>query len=341
MKHIQEDEISLRELIKCVFKKKKIIASSFIIVSLLTSIYAFNPYFEEYEAISSIYITYNYKAPTNPEEIGEGYVYYQDRLQSIMVPTIKGYAQSLSILRSIIIDLDLKDARGNYIKAKDLAKKIKIESKSDSNLIVISSKYNNDKIATKIANKIPEKLIKMAEANSKLVDYEIDIVDYAIANPIVKTNKSIILAIGMILGVVLGIFLAFVVNFFSKKVQLSSQIKSLGLDIDFFSDEICKIQNQYKIISLVKLSDAKRVLIGVEDESAFKISEDVIDSARNYEIGFEVCSFNADDFLIKAKEADMTFMLIEENVTYLSQIEQLALLINKYDINVSVIYISK
>ncbi len=185
MNQTYEEEISLKELLGVLIRRRKIILISFIITTLLSGIYAFLPEFEkqtEYDAVSSIAIIYNYKAPENPEEIGEGYVYYQDRLQNIMIPTIRGYAQSLSILRSIITELEIKDDEGEYIKARKLAEDIKIENQAGSNLLTITVKYKDEKLAADIANKIPEKLIQMAKANPELSNYQINIIDYAIAS---------------------------------------------------------------------------------------------------------------------------------------------------------------
>ena len=73
MNQSYEEEISLMELLGMLYKKRKQIIVTFLIVTLLASIYAFVPAFEkekEYDAVSSMSIIYNYKAPANPEEIG-------------------------------------------------------------------------------------------------------------------------------------------------------------------------------------------------------------------------------------------------------------------------------
>ena len=132
-----EEEISLMELLGMLYKKRKQIIVTFLIVTLLASIYALVPAFEkdkQYDAVSSMSIIYKYKTPANPEEIGEGYVYYQDRMQNVMIPTIKGYAQSLTILRNIISELDIRDNEGELIKARKLAEDIEIENVEGSNL---------------------------------------------------------------------------------------------------------------------------------------------------------------------------------------------------------------
>ena len=51
-----------------------------------------------------------------------------------MIPTIKGYAQSLTILRNIVSELDIRDNEGELIKARKLAEDIEIENVEGSNL---------------------------------------------------------------------------------------------------------------------------------------------------------------------------------------------------------------
>lgn len=344
MNQIYEEEISLKELIAITYKRKNIIFISFIMVTLISIIYAYFPLIEkniEYDAVSSISIVYNYKAPDNPEDIGEGYVFYQDRLQGIMIPTIKGYAQSLSILRSIITELNLIDDDGAYIKARKLAEDIEIVSQNDSNLILITAKYKNEQKAADIANKIPEKLIQMAKANPELSNYKINIVDYAVASETEGISNLLVVALGMILGVILGIFLIFVTNYFNKKVYSASQIRNIGLEIDLILKNIEELRNQTKIISLAELSNAEKLLLGVPDNLDNKFLENLNNVGKDNNINIEVVQYEDSDLLVRAKKVDRTFIIIQENISELKALEEMANLIRKYNINLSVIYVEK
>lgn len=339
------DEISLKDLISIVLKRKKMILIFLLISSFLSGIYVTLPVFNdsrEYEAVSSISLIYNYKTPDNPEEISEGYIYYQDRLHGIMIPTINGYARSLSILRSIITELDLKDKRGNFIKAKDLAEMITIENQTGSNLILITAKYKEEEKAADIANKIPEKLIQMTKANSELSDYNIRIIDYAVASEVKKDSsklKNVI--IGTLLGLALGVVLSFFLNYFSKKIQLPSDVYSLGMDIDLIFKKQLNDENFKKIIALAKISDANSILFVANQTLVDSIKVDIgkVDSKEKLQV--ETISYTNNEFLVTAKEADLVFIIVEEDVTDIKNMEEIAKLSNKYNINTSVIYIEK
>lgn len=339
-----EEEISLKDFLRIIFKMKRVIFIVFIITTILSCVYAYAPVFEkeiEYEASSSISIVYNYITPDNAEEIGEGYVYYQDRQQNIMVPTINGYAHSFSILRAIITDLDLRDKKGEYIKANNLLKDITIENQNGSNLMMITVKYKNSEIAEDIANEIPQKLIQMSKSNPDLTNYKINIIDYAIATETEQSNKLIIAVIGMLLGLILGVFIAFTMNYLSKKIQTSSQVRFMGLEIDLVVKAELDIEKMNKLIALAKLTDAKTVIIGVEDLLTSSISLDFIKRAKNDNVDVELLSYVDDEFLLKVKKIDKAFIIVQEDKSEIWKLDELARLVNKYNINIAVIYIEK
>lgn len=344
MNQTYEEEISLKELLGIIVKRKKTILICIIITTLLSSIYAFLPAFEkgtEYDAVSSISIIYNYKAPVNPEEIGEGYVYYQDRLQGIMIPTIKGYAQSLSILRSIITELEIKNDEGKYIKARKLAEDIKIENQAGSNLLTITVNYKDEKLAADIANKIPEKIIQMAKANPELSNCQVNIIDYAIASEIESASRLIAVAVGIVLGIMLGVFLAFTMSYFNKKIQSPSQMKALGINVDLRFKNTVDVESQNKLIALAKLSEVDKLVIGVHDMDSLTFHSDFIKTAKTNDIEIQILSYTTNEFLLKSKESGLSIILVEEEKSDIKDLEELSILINKYNIKTSVIYIEK
>ncbi|WP_313016321.1 hypothetical protein [Acetoanaerobium noterae] len=342
MNQSYEEEISLMELLGMLYKKRKQVIVTFLIVTLLASIYAFVPAFEkekEYDAVSSMSIIYKYKTPPNPEEIGEGYVFYQDRMQNVMIPTIKGYAQSLTILRNIISELDIRDNEGELIKARKLAEDIEIVNVEGSNLITITVKYKDEKLAADIANMIPTKLMTMAKSNLDLKDYDIIIVDKAIASELEGSGKLLTIAIGMVLGLMMGIFLAFATSYMSKKVQSASQISAIGIDLDLIIKEPVDSDKLNKILALAEFSDSKSVLIGVEDIDKTPISKDLVLWAKAKNIDFQILSYTSNEFIIKAKEVDRTFIIIQENITEIKPLKELSKLLTKYNKDFSGIFI--
>ena len=149
-----------------------------------------------------------------------------------MIPTIKGYAQSLTILRNIISELDIRDNEGELIKARKLAEDIEIENVEGSNLITITVKYKDEKLAADIASEL--------EGSGKLLT----------------------IAIGMVLG-----------------------------------------------------------------------------WAKAKNIDFQILSYTSNEFIIKAKEVDRTFIIIQENITEIKPVKELSKLLTKYNKDFSGIFI--
>lgn len=338
------DEITLFEILNILIKRKKTIILYTLIATMLATAYVLLPVFEKekkYDAVSSISLIYNYKAPENPEEIGEGYVIYQDRLQNIMIPTIKGYAQSLSILRSIISELDLKDHKGQLITAKSLAENVTIENQVDSNLIQITVNYEDEQKAKDIANKIPEKLIQMASANPELKDYKINIIDYAVANEVKESSNKLLIVMGFIIGILMGVFWVFIDNFMKKTVQYESRIRFMGLDIDLTLSIPIDVGIQNKIVALAILSEANRLTIGVHDTDNLILPTEFLQLLTLNDIEANILSYSSYEFLIKSKESDLSLIIVEEEKSIIKDLKELAKLINKYKIKTSVIYIEK
>ena len=149
-----------------------------------------------------------------------------------MIPTIKGYAQSLTILRNIIFELDIRDNEGELIKARKLAEDIEIENVEGSNLITITVKYKDEKLAADIASEL--------EGSGKLLT----------------------IAIGMVLG-----------------------------------------------------------------------------WAKAKNIDFQILSYTSNEFIIKAKEVDRTFIIIQENITEIKPVKELFKLLTKYNKDFSGMFI--
>lgn len=336
-----DEEISFKEIVNKILKNKKILIIFVAISTLVMSVYIYSPFFQRkvsYTATSSMSIVYNYKAPQNPENIGEGYVYYQDRLHGVMIPTIKGYAQSLSILRSIINELEIKNSHGNYLSARELAKNIEIENQLDSNLIVINVKYNDSKVAEEIANKIPEKLMQMANANEKLSNYEINIVDYAIALESDTLGGLTLVFISIFLATFIGICYIFLKDYFSNKINSLHTLNKMGLDVEIITKNSINLR---KIISLSKLSNSKNILICTEEAEEISNIREEIEEYLKEDMIINVLSYKDSEFLIKCRDYDKVFIVIRESKTNIKDLEEIAMLSKKYNIFISVIYIER
>lgn len=274
MNNYEQDEISLIELLEVLLKRKKIIALTTILFIVGSLAFAFSPLNEkelEFDAISSIAILYEYRTPENPEEIGEGFVMYQDRMSNIMIPTIRAYANSLTLLRGVISELDLRDEHGEILRARKLAEDIEIENQNGSNFITIKVTYKDEELTAAIANLIPQRLIEMARTNENLRDYDIMIIDEAIATEIEKSGgKALILAIGIVLGLMLGIFLAFALEYLNKTVRNSKDIYINGLDIEIEDKGLGTKEFSRSLINYIYLSEGSKFTIMIKDNQSLE-----------------------------------------------------------------------
>ncbi|WP_417204504.1 YveK family protein [Acetoanaerobium sticklandii] len=340
----KQEEISFADLTHILFKKRIIGFKVFALVAILTFIYAFSPLFEnnyKYEASSSISIIYNYKTPTNPEEISEGYVYYQDRMQNNMIPTIKGYIESYTLLRNVISELDIKNKKGEYLRVKKLKENIEIVNPNGSNLIMISVKDSNNKIAEDIANEIPRKLVEMAKANENLKDYEIVIIDKAMSYKLNSNTLPIFLIFGLAFGLVLGIIASFISTYYSKRIQLPSYLTENGFEVDLILNKQLSKTEIDKILYFVMLANFESVLIGLDDNIEKYNIEYIKEMFDENEIKINILNYTDNNFLVQSKLYDKTFIIVEENFTNKDHINQISKLNSKYNLGINAIYIEK
>lgn len=290
MNNYEQDEISLIELLEVLLKRKKLIAITTLVFMIGSLAFAFSPLNEkelEFDAVSSIAIIFEYRTPENPEEIGEGFVMYQDRMSNTMLPTIRAYAQSLTLLRGIIADLDLRDNEGELLRARKLAEDIKIENQGGSNLITITVKYNDEELTAAIANLIPQRLIEMAESNENLRDYNIMIIDEAIASEIEQSGgRALILAIGTVLGLMLGVFLAFALEYLNKNVRNNKDVLSYGINIEIEDKKLGSKEFSKSLINYLSLTEGDKFTFMLRDESSLEsFKANILDI---YQSGIEV-----------------------------------------------------
>lgn len=307
----EQDEISLGEIMQMMLRRKKVIIATFLILFIASSAFAFIPKTDggKFDAKSSLVITYVYNTPTNPEEIGEGYVYYQDRISTNVTPVIKSYTQSLTLLETIISELDIRDNEGELISARKLSEKVKIEEKS-GNLMSLTVSYDNHQIAKDIANLIPQKLVEFVKSSEGLQGYTVTIIDKAFVEEIEGTSKILIPIIGAVLGLMLGVLLAFIKENTDKKIRTKSDILSQGLPVEIESSSTDTKDLTKSIINSMMLSNSKSATLMLNDENDLKLIEGMINSITDSGIDIKILDYTgklnkavnilADESILKA-----------------------------------------
>ena len=77
----------------------------------------------------------------------------------------------------------------------------------------------------------------------------------------------------------------------------------------------------------------------MEDLDNTPISKDLVLWAKAKNIELQILSYISNEFIIKAKEVDRTFIIIQENMTEIKPLKELSKLLTKYNKDFSGIFI--
>lgn len=159
------DEISLRELIEILIKRKKFIATITTISILLAGVFSFFIIKPTYE--SSMMIMASDATDNGSTVLVDGNL--DKMLDSISqypkmnIETYKQQVKTPAVLSKTIDDLEL----GDKYTADSLANKITLETIKDTQLIIIKCIDDNPEEAARIANKVGENFIASVSENVK------------------------------------------------------------------------------------------------------------------------------------------------------------------------------
>ncbi len=155
MENTQYDEISLRELIESLLRQKKLIAIitiATILITFVVSFFMLEPVYESKAILMASNI--NNKAPVQQDEGIQGLLDTLSQYPQMSIETYKEQISNPQILQQTIDELNL----GQYeITRRSLRNMITLSTIKDTNLITVSVKYSDTKIATDIANTITKK----------------------------------------------------------------------------------------------------------------------------------------------------------------------------------------
>lgn len=155
MENTQYDEISLRELIEALLRQKKLIAIITITTILITFVFTFfilEPVYESKATLMASNISN--KAPQPQDEGIQGLLDTLSQYPQMSIETYKEQISNHQILQQTIDELNL-DQYG--ITRRSLRSMITLSTIEDTNLITVSIKYGDPKVATDIANTITKK----------------------------------------------------------------------------------------------------------------------------------------------------------------------------------------
>lgn len=211
-------EIDLRDFLLIVRKRLWIIALIMIFCTGTTG-------FISYYILEPEYQTYTTLMIGRPQEYMQKMEYNDVLLNQKLVSTYGEIAKSKIVANEFMSNLGLS------FTDKELNKKIDVTLVKDTEIIKISVKDKDGKVAAQIANEIANVFIKHVV---KIMNIEnIQVIDRAEVplNPN-KPKPFINMMIASVLGIVLGLFSVFVHEYLDNTVKNSADIeKSLGLPI--------------------------------------------------------------------------------------------------------------
>ena len=163
---MEMEEISLRELIEILLKRKTLIIGITIISILVAGIVSFFILEPVYET-RMVLMASQFSDKLQPTQIqGEGIDSLLSTLSKPPAMTLETYRQQIKaprIMRTTIEDLELEK---DYDIEK-LAENITLETAKDTNLITIKMEHKNPEMAAKIVNKVGENFVTFVSDKAK------------------------------------------------------------------------------------------------------------------------------------------------------------------------------
>ena len=160
------EEISLRELIEILIKRKNLIIITTLICILVTGVVSYfilDPVYESRMVLMASQFTDRLQTQQTQ---GEGIDSILNSLSPYPAMTLETYRQQIKaprIMRETIADLGLEEE----YDIESLANAINLETIKDTNLITIKMESNNPEKAVEIVNKVGENFIKFVSDKAK------------------------------------------------------------------------------------------------------------------------------------------------------------------------------
>ncbi len=197
--------------------KQRIVLIAFLAFITCVLVVGYTLFLEKpyYEATSTIVLT-----GFSSNVASDGITTNDITINSKLVSTYQEIIKSKKVLEQTISSLDLD------LTAKELAKKIKVSSVNETEIISITVTDRNPQLACKIANKVSN--IFSSEV-SKIYNIEnVSILDAA-EIPNEKANMSFVkkFIIAIVVGIAIGSVIAFILAYFDTTVKTIEQIEDI------------------------------------------------------------------------------------------------------------------
>ena len=215
-----EETIDLREYFFILKKKMWLIGLSAIICGLISGLVSFFVLKPVYEANTSLIVNKEVEDETTQMATTDDLNYVQK-----LAITYGEIIKSRTVITSTIEKLKLDTTYEELVGA------VSVSNVADTQIIKISVQDNNPVIAAKICNTIPQIFTKELQRTVEVSG--VKVIDKAIVpqNPI-KPNKTMNIAIAMVLGVMASVFIIFLIEALDNKIKKPEDIQeSIGIPV--------------------------------------------------------------------------------------------------------------
>ena len=215
-----EETIDLREYFFILKKKMWLIALSAIVCGLISGLMSFFVLKPVYEANTSLIVNKETENETTQMSTSDDLNFVQK-----LALTYGEIIKSRTVITSTINKLNLD------MTYEELSQSVSVTNVDSTQIIKISVQHTSPTIAAKICNTIPE--IFSTEAQRVVKASGVEVIDKAIIpeNPI-KPNKTMNIAIAMVLGVMGSVFIIFLLEALNTKVKEPKDIEDkLGIPV--------------------------------------------------------------------------------------------------------------
>ena len=215
-----EETIDLREYFFILKKKMWLIALSAIVCGLISGLISFFVLKPVYEANTSLIVNKETENEMTQMSTSDDLNFVQK-----LALTYGEIIKSRTVITSTINKLNLD------MTYEELSQSVSVTNVDSTQIIKISVQHTSPTIAAKICNTIPE--IFSTEAQRVVKASGVEVIDKAIIpeNPI-KPNKTMNIAIAMVLGVMGSVFIIFLLEALNTKVKEPKDIEDkLGIPV--------------------------------------------------------------------------------------------------------------
>ena len=298
------DEITLRDLINIIFKRKMLICIVTAVALFISGIYSFFIMEPEYSASTTLL--------ANPIEnkqidLASGITEMIDSLAIYPNMTIDTYKEQVinsTILTDVINEFNLTDSKGKKVQWRILADKVSADVIKNTNLLKITVKNKDPEMAVKIANSVSDKFIKYISDNTrKFGEQAKSIIEESLNEEKMKLEEE---------SKKLQEYLANSQNI----EQIRLEIQSLNGKINTYNMQLVDVEKQIntdsEALSVLLNGQKKLGNVNLDNENNVKLNIGLDDSNSSQEMEIEINSSNdLKNSLIIIKTTEIETRLIQ------------------------------